>query len=288
MSQQNPPLVSVIIPTYNRPDFLRRAVASALRQRESAEFGIEILVVDDASEARYSAQIQEELSGTPGVRYFRNHENRGGGYSRNRGLKEAKGRYINFLDDDDELLPGKIARQAAVFEATMPSPEKKHAGKPLGIVTCHLLDERSGTEQRVPNAWQGDIYQQTLRQYTIKLTSTMLFLAEAVRSAGGFDPRLPSSQEYDLMLRVTEVYSVDYVDAYLTRACRSVNQISMNFDKKRRGATLLFAKYDAAYRKLGYGFYFRMRLKLRVLQFRFWVGERFGEAAYRKLLRNGG
>jgi glycosyltransferase involved in cell wall biosynthesis len=275
------PLISVVIPTYNRPDFLRRALAS-VRSQEGVE--LDIIIVDDASEQDLSA----EFAPYPQVRYLRNEHNRGGGFSRNRGLKLAKGRYINFLDDDDVMLPGKLARQVEVFEAAMSSPENTENAKPLGIVTCHLLDERSGSEQRVPNAWRGDIYRETLERYTIKLTSTMLFLTEAVRETGGFDVQLPSSQEYDLMIRVTRRYRVDYVDAYLARACRSVDQISMNFDKKRRGAAQLFSKYDAAYKELGYRFYLRMQLKLRVLQFRFWVGRRFGEAAYRKLLRNNG
>ncbi len=264
------PLVTVVIPTYNRPDHLRRAIASVKNQKDVFW---EIIVVDDASDPGMIPDLKSDKE----ILYLRNDRNRGGGYSRNRGLARAKGKYVQFLDDDDELLLGKLRKQVDLFESTnVPNP---------GLVTCHILDRRSGHEMILKNSWRGDIHRVTLRRYTVQLTSSMLFLTEAVKNIGGFDESLASSQEYDLTIRLSMHYQVDYVDEVLARANRSENQINTDFDKKREGTLLLFRKYDQAYRDQGFFFWLGMRFKLFMLLIRFQAGKWFGEAAYQFLIR---
>lgn len=264
------PLVTVVIPTYNRPDHLRRALASVLDQKGVIQ---EVIVVDDASDL----DMSDELEKYPQVTYLRNAKNMGGGYARNRGLQAAKGTYINFLDDDDEFLDGKLRKQVHQFEISDIAP--------LGMVSCHLRDLRSGKEVLLRNKCRGDIYKASLQGYTVNLTSSMLFKTEAVRYIGGFDETLPANQEYDLIIRFSKHYGVDYVDEVLARANRSTGQIHSNFEKKRDGAIRLFDKYDNDYRKIGFAFRLKMRIKLVILLFRFWIGKRFGEKAYRMLLK---
>ena len=86
--------ISVIIPTFRRPDMLRTAIQSVLTQRNCT---VEIIVVDDHS-CDETASVVKEF---PGVRYFENKENRGPGYSRKFGLSQCSGKYVAFLDDDD-------------------------------------------------------------------------------------------------------------------------------------------------------------------------------------------
>lgn len=264
-------LVSVIIPTYNRPDFLRRAIAS-VRAQEGINY--EIIIVDDASDE----DLSSEFASAPDVTYLRNKKNRGGSFSRNRGLEVAKGEYVNFLDDDDEFLPGKLHLQLQKFEES--------ELKDLGLVTCHMADGRSGEEVIIKNTDRGSLYRESLKRYTAKGTPTMLFKTEAVRTIAGFDSSLPANQEYDLIIRFSKHYTIDFVDEVLAKANRSVNQISMNFDKKIDGARMLFEKHDQAFREQGTAFRLRMKLKLMVLLFRFRVGKAFGEKAYRALLRS--
>ena len=264
--------VTVVIPTLNRPDHLRRAVASVRRQ---TGVSCRIIIVDDASECDMSDEFKDQND----VVYVRNEQNRGGGYSRNRGLELAKGEYVNFLDDDDEFLEGKLVRQIDKF--TESSVDN------LGMVSCHIRDRRSGKEEILKNDYKGDIHLRSLKGYTVKLTTTMLFRTEAVRSVGGFDESLPANQEYDLIIRFSKHYGVDYVDDILAQANRSSGQISMDFEKKRIGAKMLFNKFYPGYREAGWLLLLRMQLKLGLLLFRFWVGRQFGETAYRLLLRSG-
>ncbi len=265
------PLVSVVIPTYNRPEALRRAISSVLSQK-----GVEldIIVVDDASDLDMSG----ELAGYPQVTYLRNEKNMGGGYARNRGIEAARGAFISFLDDDDEFYDGKLQKQVQKFaESSIDS---------LGIVTCHVRDLRSGKEVILKNSYKGDIYHKSLERYTAKMTHSFLFKTEAVKKIGGFDTTLPSNQEYDLIIRLSKNYKIDFVDEVLAQANRSAGQIHSNFDKKREGALQLFRKFDNEYRRMGWFFYTKMRVKLLLLLFRFWVGKHFGEKAYRMLLRH--
>ncbi|MDZ7808721.1 MAG: glycosyltransferase family 2 protein [Gracilimonas sp.] len=264
------PLVSVVIPTYNRPDLLVRAVDSVQNQSYS---NIEIIVVDDASKI----EPGKVLSGYKGLYFFRNSVNMGACYSRNIGLSKAKGDFINFLDDDDVLCPEKIEKQVDLFLTSKDDC--------LGMVTCHSKDERSGKTKIKYNRVKGDIYRKLLDRYTVSGTETLLIMTEAVKNAGGFDEQLQSSHEYDLLIRLAKNYTIDFVDEVLTREYRSVNQISTNFDKKIQGARYLYSKHDHRFKEIGYGFWLKKKLKLQILLIRFYIGKMFGENVYRMLLR---
>ena len=106
--------VSVVIATHNRHDGCARAVTSVLAQQPPAR---EVIVCDDGSRdetrARFTAWAQEE----PRLIYMRRPESAGGpGPARNMGVKAAHGRWVAFLDDDDEWLAGKLAAQRSWAE----------------------------------------------------------------------------------------------------------------------------------------------------------------------------
>lgn len=100
------PVVSVVIPVYNRISELERAVRSVLRQSWQA---FEILVVDDGSDVDIKTVCDSFYDDR--IRYFRNSDHTNANVARNRGIKEAKGEYIAMLDSDDEFLPGHLDRR---------------------------------------------------------------------------------------------------------------------------------------------------------------------------------
>ena len=113
MSTQKP-LVSVVIPTYNRAALLADALASVDAQVGTGSlFEVEIVVVDDASSDETAAVVQRH----PSVRYIRHSTNRGGSAARNTGIAASTGSLIAFLDDDDLWLPNKLALQVPVLQA---------------------------------------------------------------------------------------------------------------------------------------------------------------------------
>lgn len=121
----SPDLVSVVIPTLNRPEFLRKAVLSALHQTYSP---LEVIVVidgeDQASEGALATFEDERLRVIPLAL------NMGGSEARNIGVRAAKGSWIAFLDDDDEWLPEKIALQMEAAKASE---------SPLPVISTRLV-----------------------------------------------------------------------------------------------------------------------------------------------------
>ena len=104
------PDISVVIPTYNRKEYLRQAIASCFDGNDGLD--IEVIVVDDGS----SDGTRDYLNSLddPRVRPFLQ-EHQGGQVARNRGLIEARGEFVKFLDDDDWLPEGGLATEAALL-----------------------------------------------------------------------------------------------------------------------------------------------------------------------------
>ena len=101
------PLVSIIIPTLNRPEIVKRAIKSAKEQTYKNK---EIIVVDDGSVTPYKLE---------GVRYFKPwKQNKGGSAARNYGIKKVKGKYIVFLDDDNVLSKSFLTHTVLMLENT--------------------------------------------------------------------------------------------------------------------------------------------------------------------------
>lgn len=103
--------VSIIMPSYNTARFITETVESVLAQSYT---DWELIIVDDCS----TDNTDEVAAGftDPRIRYLKNEKNSGAAVSRNRALREAKGRYIAFLDSDDVWLPEKLERQLAFMQ----------------------------------------------------------------------------------------------------------------------------------------------------------------------------
>jgi len=105
-------MISVIIPTFNRKDFVCEALDSVMSQEGGAEF--ETVVVDDASTDGTRERISEVY---PHVRYERFEKNRGVSAARNRGIELARGEIIAFLDSDDVWMPEHLKILANTYQA---------------------------------------------------------------------------------------------------------------------------------------------------------------------------
>ena len=107
------PLVSVVMPVYNGERYIGKAIESALGQ----EVPVEVLVIDDCSADGTELAVMKYMDSGK-IRYIQNEQNMGAARSRNRGVKEARGKYIAFLDADDWWEEGKLAAQLAALEMT--------------------------------------------------------------------------------------------------------------------------------------------------------------------------
>ncbi|MFM2041843.1 MAG: UDP-Glc:alpha-D-GlcNAc-diphosphoundecaprenol beta,3-glucosyltransferase WfaP [Pseudomonadota bacterium] len=231
------PLVSVIIPTFNRAGLLQRALESVLAQDVA---GMEVLVVDDASTEDIGAVVAG--CGDRRVRHLRQPVNGGVAAARNRGLLEARGRFIALLDSDDEWLPGKLARQLAVFTAAegspcppgmgppgmppsgMPPPGMPPPGMPPPGMVVTGVETVGGPRDGHDGPWiwlperEGWLSADLLvRNILHGAPSSALIRREVVETVGLFDPALPAIEDYDYWLRLARFFPVAAVPAVLTR-----------------------------------------------------------------------
>lgn len=113
--------VSVIMPTYKRPLFLKRAINSILAQEYH---NVEVVVVDDNNDGdpyrEETEVVMNSFTSDERVIYIKHHTNSNGSAARNTGISNAKGEYITFLDDDDYFLPGRIMMSVAFLNKSTP------------------------------------------------------------------------------------------------------------------------------------------------------------------------
>ncbi|MBS0169818.1 MAG: glycosyltransferase family 2 protein [Nitrospira sp.] len=186
------PLVSVVIPTYNRGRFLKTAIASALTQEGRGDvFDLEIIVVDDCS----PDDMRHIATAFPEVRYVRLAENRGASGARNAGIKLAKGRYVALLDDDDEFLTHKLLVQVPLLEA---NPN-------VGVVYGQSVVTGSDVPLLLWPEWapSGQVLEEFLtRTEDFLHPPTWLVRRELFEAAGWFDEHHRTMEHYDMALRL--------------------------------------------------------------------------------------
>ncbi|GEM_PF-285705 len=184
------PNVSVIIATRNRPDLLPKAINSARR----AGRDVEIIVVDDASSDETVA-VCKSIADIKYVRVDRNQQVAG---ARNIGLVASSGDYITFLDDDDLRLPGSLDEQIEALERT---PD-------AAFVYGQAIPETENGERGEPFPMlcpQGDIFWPLLARNFIPCGSVVV-RRSALIAIGLLDDAIPGIDDWDLWVRVTEIF----------------------------------------------------------------------------------
>ncbi len=246
------PLVSAVITTRNRKDLLQRAVESVLSQSYR---NIELIVVDDGS-----TDGTEEWCLSNQFKYIRIPigKSKGGNYARNLGIKEATGKYVAFLDDDDYWLPQKTLKQVEILEHT--GNELVHCGRYLEIVN---KDGSVNIEQcKLSSINAGRLNKRILYQITC-ITSTILVERKALMEIGGFDENLMFWQEYELSIRLAQRKSFDIVGQPLV--VYRINEydksrLTNKYEEWKEAVQYIYNKHSNLYGKLN--IFSKLRVKL--------------------------
>src|SRR6266513_3016176 len=222
--------VSVIIPTYNCGRFIREAIDSALAQTHAP---LEVIVVDDGSTDE-TAQVLAEYGAT--IRCIWQ-ENQGVAAARNTGLAAARGEYLAFLDADVIWKPRKLELQIARFETD----------STIGLVHCRTetFDDERRTVRVLPHGMEGWVAPAMLRLDPGVITSPgsgIMVPKRVAEESGGFDERMPPSEDWDFCYRVALRYPVAYVREVLVRYRQHVGGIHLNIERMERGMLLGFEK----------------------------------------------
>jgi len=202
---EDQPLVSVVIPTYNRRETVTRAVDSALDQTLTDR---EVIVVDDAS-TDGTVEALDRYADDPRVRVLAHETNRGGSAARNTGIEAARGQYVAFLDSDDVFHPEKLARQVdclasrgASWVAAYCDFERVRTGPTArlrALVSACLPDRETvgveGGEELVAESLLLD-------GFSTGGASTLLVRRETLAEMSGFDASFDRQQDWEFRNRL--------------------------------------------------------------------------------------
>jgi len=194
--------ISLIIPTYNRSQALKRALHSALQQTRPPD---EIIVVDDGSTDNTAAMLSREF---PQINCIKQ-ENKGVSAARNKGMQLAQGDWIAFLDSDDTWLAEKLAAQISALE------------KVPDIKICHTEEIwiRNGVRVNAKHKHKktgGWIFKHCLPLCAMS-PSSIIIHRTVFDDVGSFDENFPACEDYDLWLRITAKYPVIFLEQALIK-----------------------------------------------------------------------
>lgn len=231
----DPVTVSVVIPTHQRADMVSGAIASVLAQ---IEVDLEVIVVDDGS-SDGTATVVCGLAQDTRVRYVWQ-ANAGRSAARNRGLALARGRFVGFLDSDDQLEPGALAAHLKVHA--------EHPDLGMSVAGYVVVDEHGvAVDERLPWLTGGSLDLADWLFDCYGMPGSVLHRREWLERVGGFDAACEIAEDWDLYLRMA---SAGCPMAFVGRAtCRyrqhdqnSIRDLKLRWRASRKVVERVFAR----------------------------------------------
>ncbi|MBW4517919.1 MAG: glycosyltransferase [Timaviella obliquedivisa GSE-PSE-MK23-08B] len=233
------PLLSIIIPTHNRPQLVQRAVQSALEQTAKE---IEVIVVDDASTEPVILPSQSNL------KLIRLQPGRGGAGARNVGTEAAQGRWVTYLDDDDRLLPHMASVSLQALLTTTFSP-------PIAIISGIEVINTQGKVLRVrtpPSVRLKGCHfalEDLEPQYSYNTKQTMVVERAIIQKIGGWDETFRSRVHSELFLRLNSACSILGLPIVTYQLySHDADRVSRNGILRQESFRRLITKHQTAFR----------------------------------------
>ncbi len=212
------PLVSVIIPVYNRFELAKEAVSSVLGQTFR---NLELIIVDDGS-TDMTPILATYFRDDTRVKYIRINHSGMPGFVRNKGVETAKGKYLAFLDSDDLWMDSKLKKQVDFLE-------KNSAIKVVHTREAWVRNGKTISQAGFNHRRFGDIFSDALEKCIIG-PSTVLIETTLYRELRGFRDDLEIAEDYELWLRLANSNSIGYIDeALITKRAGHVGQLSEKY-----------------------------------------------------------
>ena len=239
-----PIIISCIVTSFRREKaVVKRALDSILAQTFE---DYEILLIDDnwGEGSETFSKALEELGGlSDRITVIKTEGGHGAQRARNTGIAHASGKYLAFLDDDDEWLPTKLAKQAAVLDSD----------PIIGMCYCNsMVVNENFNPPKVITDKAGKFvtsasYADMLRCDNVGSTSKAMIRENVFETVGGFDESLPARQDYEMWVRISKSFAIRGIDEMLVKYHISGGngQISKNWDNCIDGHTKLYLKYKS-------------------------------------------
>jgi hypothetical protein len=234
------PDVSVVIPTFDRSDLLRRAVRTALAQQD---VDLEVIVVDDGPHMPWTT---DGLDSDPRVSVVRHERNRGMCAARNSGTASARGEWVAFLDDDDLWAPTKVR---ALLDAAAPDAGFAYSSAVVVDGVFHPLGIEAAP---APSELLPLLLQRCVMPGG---TSNAMVRRTVLERAGGFDENLVMLGDWDLWIRLAQSAPASKTDELLVAYSHHPGNVSVAGEVGLlREFDVLAAKHAAAARSAGVSF----------------------------------
>lgn len=197
-------MVSVIIPTHNRLEMLKRAIDCVLNQTYQQ---FELIIVSDGSSDNTNSFLESYFN--PKVSSYFNQIPKGASHARNVGLKHAKGEYIAFLDDDDEWFNFHLDVLVKKIENSNPN-----VGLVYGWIDYYK--DNKIIDSKHPEL-SGDIFPDMIDKQAITNSSVLMIKSSILTKIIGFDEKLLRGNDGDFIRRISKYFHVDFVPMVLCK-----------------------------------------------------------------------
>lgn len=225
------PRVSVVTPAWNAEHFIGATLSTALSQTFR---NIEVIVIDDGSRDKTASVVRRAMAADPRIRLVEQ-KNTGLAGARNRGIREARGDFIAFLDHDDLWHPDKLALQVALLDS-----------HPLaGLASCYsaVIDEdHRCLGWRLGGDANGSVYHEILVWDMISGGSVALVRREVFDVVGMFDESLPMRSDWDMWIRIARRFHVATVPRTLVGYTRSTLGLSRGYERMAEAGAFVLEK----------------------------------------------
>ena len=230
MAKGSMPLVSVVIPTYNRAERLKRALESVFNQTFT---DFEIIVVDDGSQDNTEEVIKNMQN--PRIRFIKHPRNLGVSAARNTGIKAATGKFIAFLDSDDIWRERKLEKQIT----------KMFSDKSSLCYTSVAFVKENGTPVRIQKAsYSGYIFPLLLKKNIIGTASSVMVKRETFKKVGLFRTKMNYREDYEMWLRIARTEKISAINEALTiQIVHSSERLSKNIANRIDGFKTIISEF---------------------------------------------
>jgi len=212
------PLISVIIPVYNRFEMAKEAVASVLGQTYR---NFELIIVDDGS-TDMTSLLPTYYDDEVRIKYIKIKHSGMPGHVRNMGVEISVGKYLAFLDSDDLWMNNKLEKQIEFLEKN--SAYRVVHTREAWVRSGKIISQAGFRHKR-----SGDIFLDALEKCIIG-PSTVLLETDLYKELGGFRDDLEIAEDYELWLRLTDPNTIGYIDEPLiTKRAGHVGQLSEKY-----------------------------------------------------------
>lgn len=221
-------LVSVIITTFNGQATLKRAIETAIGQMPLGS--IEIIVVDDNNPHSFGRKATEMImsaySDNDYIIYVKHEKNMNGSIARNSGVVNARGKYINYLDDDDFFLEGKISKCVVAIEK---NPEYD------AVLTDVVVTDDTEIVDVITQSADKDMIPRLFLEWPLGTGSNLFLTRKSVDALGGFDEAFLRRQDIEFMIRFFMNFKAKFINEQLTvkvvQQRKNVTLVYTNFSK---------------------------------------------------------